>query len=88
MSVKSPVLLLLLSMIVTQVTACEEELQHHMCDPDTQPINCTNNPRIRVDKSEETYQLIILCASNQCTENITINFECCDICEACEILTG
>jgi hypothetical protein len=90
MSVKSIVLLLLLS-IVTQVTECDHSGSKSMdytCNlAGTQLMNCSNNPRIRVDKSEEIYRLIF-CANNQCTENITIKFECCDICEACGILTG
>jgi hypothetical protein len=88
MSAKSIVLLLLL-LIVTQVTECDDRPMDYTCTPaSTRLMNCSNNPRIRVAKSEEIYQLIILCTNNQCTENITINFECRDICEVCGILTG
>ena len=84
MSVKSALLLLTLLITVTQETAACGEDDKHMCNPDVLPMNCTNNPRIRVDKSSLTYQLI-LCADNA---NITMHFKCCDICEACGILTG
>ena len=77
----------MLLITVTQVTACDEESTDYKC-AQLQPISCSNNPRIRVVKSDMLYQLVILCDSNQCSENITIRFKCCDICEACKILEG
>ena len=87
MSVKSIVLLLMLSTTQLQVAAPGDDTRDsRQCKIPAEPANCNNNSRIRISKSD-SYQLM-LCANNQCSESTVISFECSDICKACEAVTG
>lgn len=68
--------------ILKQVTAP----MPYTCKDLTQPVNCLDNPRIRVKKESEIYELR-LCFDDQCSEDISFYFRCQEICEACKTLT-
>ena len=77
-------MVLLLLIFVTTVAAPNGEPTPYTCKWQDQPRDCQS---IKILKTRDTYQLT-LCLDNvnKCSANISFNFRCCAICDACETL--
>ena len=78
---------LLLMLVITALGDHTPDI--YKCTMFAQPANCKNNSKIRIFKRDSgTQYRLVLCANNRCCDNMTISFECDDICDACEMVSG